>query len=414
MYFDQVKKDYMKRMVFRAVRLPVIYLIVGISLVTLSYLNTISWINNIYPESVDKNIFSYTDKIGMLFIAFAGLRFIYSLVVFSFQHFEKKLRENHHVASMIFRSIRKSLRIVYILIAINIILVLAGPNKYYMVLANDAINIIIIASIGWIAIQILYTFDAVVQQQMANLNKENYKRAKSLYTKTHIIRNILTVLIVIITLAAILMKFGSVRNLGISLLASAGMVTAMVGLASQKALGSLFHGLQIAISQPIQIGDVVVIENQTGIIEEITFTFVVMRIADRRRMILPISHFIDRSFINWSHDTGMRGSITLNVDYLMPIQPLRDHLNKILATSKNWDGQVCKLIVNNITDRSVELNIAISASNEDNLFDLRAEVREHILEFIREKYPQYFPSLGISRAYDLNLTDEKQPGYAST
>src|SRR5205085_7666593 len=158
------------------------------------------------------------------------------------------------------------------------------------------------------------------------------------------------------------------------------------------ALFSLFSGLQIALAQPIKIGDIVVIENETGIIEEITFTYVTMKLGDRRRMILPIHYFIDKHFVNWSHDPeGMRSSINFYVDYMMPIQPLRDHLHAILSTSKYWDGKAGKLHVAKLAERAVELRVLVSAANDDDLSDLRAEVREKILAFIRENYPAYFP-----------------------
>ena len=243
MLFEQTTKNYIKRMIWRAAKLPMIYLTIGIILISLSS------IDNIFFLTEFKNIFDITDKVGAIFIAFAFLRFFYNLLVFIFQHYEIKLLEHHHVASLIFGSIRKSLRIIYILAAINIIISLTGLSKSWLALANNFINIIIIASIGWVAIQILYTFDAIMHQKMFNHTKQqDYKLAKSLYTKTHIIRNILTVVIILITFAAILMTFNSVRNIGISLLASAGFLTAIIGLASQKALFSLFSGLQIAIS----------------------------------------------------------------------------------------------------------------------------------------------------------------------
>jgi len=381
-----MQKYTIKRMLFRAAKLPLLYLIIGTLLITLVY------IDHFFPFAKYKNSFDLTDKIGNIFIALAIVTFIYKLLVLTFRRYEKKLLEQHHLASLILTSVRKGLRIIYLLTIINIIIILAGPDKFFLILANNIINIIIIASIGWIAIQILYTFEAVVFQKTSIVDKKDHKRAKALYTKTHILRNIATVVIVLITVAAILMTFSSVRNIGISLLASAGLLTAIIGLAGQKALFSLFSGLQIALAQPIKIGDIVVIENETGIIEEITFTYVTLKLGDRRRMILPIQYFIDKHFINWSHDPeGMRSSISFYVDYMMPIKPLRDHLESILSTSKYWDGKASKLRVASLAERAVELRVLVSAANEDDLSDLRSEVREKILEFIREHYPTYFP-----------------------
>jgi small-conductance mechanosensitive channel len=308
--------------------------------------------------------------------------------------------DSHRVASLILTSVRKGLRIILILAAINIIITLMGPTELYLILANNIINTIIIGSIGWIAIQIMYTFEAVIYQHMISLERKDNIRAQTLYTKIHIIRNIATVVIIIITIAAILMSFSSVRNIGISLLASAGFLTAIVGLSAQKTLFSLFSGLQIALSQPIKIGDIVVIEKESGIIEEITFTYVTLKLGDRRRMIVPISHFIENSFENWSYDhVSLRSSIHIFVDYMMPIQQLRTQLEKILKKSAYWDGVAHKLQVANITQQAIEIRIQVSATNADNLSDLRAEVREKMLDFIRENYPEYFP---LTRTFNTN------------
>lgn len=385
-HMNQIEKYTLKRMLLRAAKLPVLYLVIGAVLIALAY------IDDFFPITKYKNVFDLTDKIGNIFIALALLTFVYKLIVLIFRRYEKKLMEHHQVASLILASIRKSLRIIFILAVINISISLAGPTKFYLILANNIINIVIIGSIGWVAIQILYTFEAVVFQKTSLVNIKDHKRAKALYTKTHILRNIATVVIILVTLAAILMTFNSVKNIGISLLASAGLLTAIIGLAGQKALFSLFSGLQIALAQPIKIGDIVVIENESGIIEEITFTYVTMKLGDGRRMILPIHYFIDKHFVNWSYDPeGMRSSMSFHVDYMMPIQPLRDHLNSILETSSLWDGKAGKLQVAKLAERTVELRVLVSAANDDDLSDLRAEVREKILEFIRENYPAYFP-----------------------
>jgi len=386
MILDRTKTDYIKSMTFRAAKLPTIYLLFGITLIALAY------VDNLFPITEYKDWFEFTDKIGDICIALGLLTFIYKFIVLFFRRIEKKLFEKHRVASLILTSVRKSLRILFTLAILNIIITLIGPSKYYLIIANKVINTIIIGSIGWIAIQILYTIEAVIYEQMIGLTKKDDSRAKALYTKTHIIRNIATVVIILITIAGVLMTFSSVRNIGVSLLASAGLLTAIVGIAAQKALFSLFSGLQIALSQPIKIGDIVVIENEAGMIEEITFTYVALKLGDRRRMIVPINYFIDKHYVNWSHDPeGLRSSIVFHVDYLMPIQPLREHLDSTLSASPYWDRKAGKIQVANLTDHTVELRVQVSASNADDLSDLRAEVREKILEFIRDNYPHCFP-----------------------
>jgi small-conductance mechanosensitive channel len=188
-----------------------------------------------------------------------------------------------------------------------------------------------------------------------------------------------------------------VRNIGISLLASAGFLTAMIGIAAQKTLFSLFSGIQIAFSQIIKIGDLVLVNNESGIIEEITFTFVTLKLGDRRRLIIPISQFVEKPFENWSRDEeGIRSSLLFYVDYRMPIEPLRDELDRILTTSEFWDKNAKKLQVANLKERSVELRIQVSAKNADDLSDLKADVREKMLAFIRENYPRYLPRIQLN------------------
>jgi len=367
----------LKHILFHAAKLPVLYLVIGIILIAFSFLNHLDIAN----------------KIGDIFIALAILTFIYKFLILLLQYQENKSQQ---ITSLILGSIRKSLRIIYILIALHIIISMAGPEQSWSHFASSAIRVIIIAAIGWIAIQVLYTIDAVIYQKTMQLNDP--RRANALHTKTRIIRNILSVLIALITFAAILMSFSSVRDIGISLLASAGFLTAIIGLASQKALFSVFSGLQIALAQPIKLGDVVVVDNEPGVVEEITFTYVKVKLADKRRIIVPISYFIEKSFINWSHEPeGMRSSISIYTDYMMPVQPLRDHLDIILRASSLWDGKAAKLLVANFTEHTVELRILISAANEDNLADLRAEVREKMLEFMQKNYAGYFPLFRLKR-----------------
>lgn len=386
MELHQTKTQIIRRLMIRAAKLPLVYIIIGTLLIALAY------IDDIFPLTEYKQLFDLTDSVGNIFLALALLSFIYKFSVLLLRRTEKRLYPNHRVASVIITSFRKGLRVIYFLAFVNIVITIIGPTKYYLVLANTIINTTIIASIGWIAIQALYTFETVVYQQMFVVASKENKRAKALYTKTHVIRNVATVVIIVITIAAILMSFSSVRNIGISLLASAGFLTAIIGLAAQRTLFSVFSGLQIALSQQIKIGDVVVVDKDSGIIEEITFTYVTLKLGDRRRMIVPISYFIERPFENWSHDhDSLRSSILLHVDHLMPIPPLREKLTAILSESHHWDGIASKLQVANLGSQSVEVRIQVSAANADRLSDLRAEVREKMLVFIQQNYPQYFP-----------------------
>lgn len=383
--------SFIRRIMFRAARVPALLLIIGFVLVAFAD------IDDLFPVIHYKAAFDLTDKIGDFFIAFAIITFIYQFIVLLCRWYEKKSAEAHKVTAIILSSLRKGLRIIYILAVINIIIINLGPTRFYLVLANNIINVIIIGSIGWIAIQILYTYEAVVYQHMMKLSSHEHLRAKALYTRTHIIRNIATFVIIIVTIAAVLMSFSSVRNIGISLLASAGFLTAIVGLSAQKTLVALFSGLQIALSHAIKIGDIVVIDNISGIVEEITFTYVTLKLGDRRRLVVPINYFIERPFENWSREgDSLRSSLLFYIDYMLPIEPLREELDRILKSSHYWDKRASKLQVSNLTERSVEIRVQVSASNADNLSDLRAEVREKLLAYIRQNHADHFPKVRLN------------------
>lgn len=387
---NEQDQKFLVRIIFHAAKWPLFYVIAGLLFIALSYSDDF-----ILPLAKWRNLFNLTDMIGNILIVFGLVTFFYKLIALTCWHYEKKL-DNKSVAAIVLSSLRKGLRIISLLIALNIIISLISPSKFYLILSNNIINTIIIGSIGWIAIQILYTFEAVLYQNMIKLKYQESFRGKALYTKMHIIRNVATVAIIVITIAAVLMSFSSVRNIGISLLASAGFLTAIAGLAAQKTLFSLFSGLQIALSQPIKLGDTVVIEDTTGTIEEITFTFVTLKLSDRRRMIFPINYFLEKPFENWSQDiSSLRSSISFNIDFMMPLEPLRKELDNILEQSTYWDGTLKKLQVSKLSDRSVEIKIQISAQTADNLSDLRAEVQEKMLEFIQKKFPNYFPKLHL-------------------
>ncbi len=256
--FRDTKLGFLKRISFMAFKSSLIYLVIGI------VLNAMSYIDAMYLHTQWTRLFELTDKIGDAFIALAVTTFVYSFIVLFCRRYETRWVDHHPITSHILATVRKGLSLIYVLVVLNIIISFVGLNKTYLIYINNVINIVIIISVGWMAIQILYTVEAVVRQKMLRVDKSKYHRAKAFYTKLHIMRNIATVIIVIITIATILMSFSGVRNIGISLLASAGFLTAIVGLAAQKGLFSLFSGLQIALAQTIKIGDSVRIISTKG------------------------------------------------------------------------------------------------------------------------------------------------------
>ena len=189
-----------------------------------------------------------------------------------------------------------------------------------------------------------------------------------------------------------LMTFSAVRQIGVSILASAGILGVVLGFAAQKTLGNLIAGIQIALAQPIRLDDAVVVENEWGWIEEITLTYVVVRIWDLRRLVLPISYFIEKPFQNWTRNSAdILGSVFIYADYTVPVEEVRAELGRILKESPHWDKKVNVLQVTDATEHTVKLRALMSAADSPTAWNLRCETREKLLEFLQKKYPQSLP-----------------------
>jgi small-conductance mechanosensitive channel len=203
---------------------------------------------------------------------------------------------------------------------------------------------------------------------------------------------VIDIIIVIITVSTALMTFDSVRQYGVSLFASAGAAGIIVGLAARPLLSNLIAGLQIAITQPIRIEDAVIIENEWGWVEDIAATYVVIRLWDWRRMVVPLSYFIEKPFQNWTRDTAsLIGVIALHVDYRADVPRIRRWLEGAIKESKLWDGAVVNLQVIDADSRTIELRALVSARNAPQSWDLRCEMREKLIAFIRDEMPEALP-----------------------
>jgi small-conductance mechanosensitive channel len=190
------------------------------------------------------------------------------------------------------------------------------------------------------------------------------------------------------------MLFDEVRDVGRSILASAGIAGIVLGIAAQRSLGNLLAGVQIAITQPIRLGDQVLVEGDVGNIEEITLTYVVVRVWDQRRIVLPISYFIEKPFQNWTRITpNMLSPLTLRVDFSLPLADLRDHLRREIEKSAFWDKKVFGVQVTNTDDRSMEVRVLASAPDSGASFNLQCELREKAITFIQAKYPECLPKI---------------------
>ena len=281
-------------------------------------------------------------------------------------------------------------RLIFVLLAIFIALSFENMSESAHKIVNDVYSIVLIIAAAWFLIKLTSVFETVILMRYNVDDKDNLE-ARKIYTQVRIIRKILIFLIGIVALSAILMSFDRFRRLGTGILASAGVAGIVIGFAAQRTLGNLLAGIQIAITQPFRLDDVVIVEKEWGRIEEITLTYVVMRIWDLRRMVLPISYFIEKPFQNWTRiSADLIGSVYLYVDYTVPVQEIREELSRILKDS-SWDGKVWALQVTDTTERAMQLRAIMSAPDSSSAWNLRCEVRERLIEFIRTKHPEAFP-----------------------
>jgi hypothetical protein len=218
--------------------------------------------------------------------------------------------------------------------------------------------------------------------------------ARRVRTQIQVLRRIFVVVVVIVTTAVMLMTFPAIHQLGTSLLASAGLAGLIVGMAMKPTLSSLVAGLQIALTEPIRIDDVVIVQGEFGWIEEIETTYVVVRTWDLRRLVVPLSYFIENPFQNWTRRTAdLLGTVFIYVDYSVPVEEIRQELHRILETSRMWDGKVWGLQVTNASEQTVELRALMSASDAPKAWDLRCYVRESLIKFLQQRYPDSLPKM---------------------
>jgi len=243
-------------------------------------------------------------------------------------------------------------------------------------------TLLFIFSLTWVAIQVV-NGGAYFLQKKLDIGAESTVYARKNLTQIKVFKAIVNSVIIIIAIAASLMTFEKARNIGVSLLTSAGIIGIIVGFAAQKSLGLILAGIQIAITQPIRLDDVVIVEGEYGNVEEITLTYVVIRTWDERRVILPVTYFLEKPFQNWTRTgSDIIGSVLLTVDSAFPVENIRKVLPKMLEGNTNWDGRVINVQVTNSTDKNKEIRIQLSSSNASKNWDLRSVIREKMIDYI--------------------------------
>lgn len=256
---------------------------------------------------------------------------------------------------------------------------------------HQILNVLLICAIAWLFIQIVAVLEDLIFYNYDIEKADNYL-ARKVRTQVQFIKRLVIVAIFIVAVSAILLSFEGVRSIGAGLLTSAGVTGIIIGFAAQRSISNLIAGFQIAFTQPIRIDDVLVVEGEWGRVEEITFTYVVLRIWDQRRLIIPINHFIEKPFQNWTRTSAdIMGTVFLYTDYFVPLKEVRQELRKICEASPFWDKRVCVVQVTDAKESTMEIRALVSAETSGNAWELRVDVREKLLDFLRNHYPDSLP-----------------------
>jgi small-conductance mechanosensitive channel len=261
----------------------------------------------------------------------------------------------------------------------------------WAVTTGRVLLIALVLALGWAAGKAL-DIACELYLRRFRIDVDDNLLARKHVTQVNILRRAAQTLLVIVTISSALMTVEAVRQYGVSLFASAGAAGLVVGLAARPVLANLLAGIQIAMTQPIRVEDSVIVEGEFGWIETITSTYVVVRIWDLRRMIVPLSYFIEKPFQNWTYQTAdLLGAIILNVDYTCPVDRVRDKLEEIVRSSDLWDGKTVGLQVTDTTENTVQLRALVSARNAGDAFNLRCLVREQLIAFLQSEHPHALP-----------------------
>jgi small-conductance mechanosensitive channel len=291
------------------------------------------------------------------------------------------------------RKCDRPLQLVLPLVALQIVWQGVPDDVAGMSAVEHTSSVLTIAAVTWLVVAALQGLaDAMVALHPADV--ADNLQARRIQTQTRVLARIAIGAVLLAGLAFILMTFPRARQLGASLLASAGVAGLIVGLAARSVFGNLLAGLQIALAQPLRIDDVLIVEGEWGRVEEITATNVVLKIWDERRLVVPLQWFIEHPFQNWTRrGASLLGTVFLWVDYSLPMQPIRTEARRLCEASTNWDGRVCNVQVTDSSERAMQLRILVSSADSGRAFDLRCEVREGLVDFIQRQFPQALPRM---------------------
>ncbi len=305
----------------------------------------------------------------------------------------KRLTRSQPALSMVLRHIEQPTRFVLAFFALLLVCWEAPQSLPWLLVVRDISALLLISMLTWFGVRLSAAVSEVFLL-MHPIDKQDNLYERRVHTQAKVLGRCMMVIIIVLGVASVLMVFPDVRQVGASLLASAGVAGVMVGIAARPVLGNLIAGLQIALTQPIRLDDVVVIQGEWGRIEEIAGSYVVVRLWDQRRLVVPLQWFIENPFQNWTRiDSHIVGSIFLWVDYRTPLDLLRQELVRLCEEAPEWDRRVQVLQVADANEKAMQLRILASAANAAQAWDLRCRIREGMLVFIQRSCPDYLPRI---------------------
>ncbi|MEV6111889.1 mechanosensitive ion channel domain-containing protein [Streptomyces sp. NPDC052109] len=260
------------------------------------------------------------------------------------------------------------------------------------------LTLVLIGSAAWLVIRIAAAIVETTYSRYARAHRDA-ARVRRVRTQVELIMRVVSAIVIVVAVASMLLTFPAMRAAGASLLASAGIIAAIAGVAAQSTLSNMFAGLQIAFGDMVRIGDTVVVDGEWGTVEEITLTFLTVRTWDERRITMPVSYFTSKPFENWSRGTPqMTGTVFWHLDHSAPVEAMRERLRDILRESPAWDGRAYGLVVTDSTPNTIQVRALMTAKDADDIWTVRVTVREQMIDWLLNEHPYALPRVNTSQA----------------
>lgn len=322
---------------------------------------------------------------------FIGLLMLLVLALFTRKQVEEVPR--YSLFRSLLTHLGKPMAVFLPLFCFNILLPAMKAERLLVHKIGKAVEISMIIVFAWLLVKCISVVRDWVLHRY-DINRPDNFHARKVMTQLQYVRRIALFIITLVTIALVLLSFENMRTLGSGLLTGVGLGGIIIGFAAQRSLANFLAGFQIAFTQPFRIDDVLVVENEFGRVDEITLTYVVLRLWDERRLVLPITYFTEKPFQNWTRiNTNLLGGVEFFADYTLPVDKVRAKFESLVQDSHLWDGKVKNLQVTGADNRTIQVRALVSASNSGALWDLRCHIREKLIAYVNEAFPESLPRL---------------------